>query len=66
MAELVGHVDPEVPLGLRVRLRVDLAEDHGGVDVAVLVGQPQVADDVAPVTRERVEDRLEVVGQCHG
>jgi hypothetical protein len=54
-----------VPLRLRVGLRIDLGEEDGGVDVAVLVGDPQIADDVGPIARQRVEDRLEVLRERH-
>ena len=49
--EAVGNVDPPVPVGPRVRLGVDLGHQHRCVDVQVLVGDPQVADDVGPVAR---------------
>jgi diguanylate cyclase (GGDEF)-like protein len=65
VTEAVGDVDPPVPVGLRVGLRVDLGHQHRGVDVLALVGETQVADDVGPVAGERVEDRLEVLGESH-
>ena len=49
-----------MPVGLRVRLRVDLAQGDGGVDVAALVVDPQVDLEVRPVGRKRVENRLKV------
>ena len=64
--KLCATLMPEVPVGLRVRLRVDLGQQHRGVDVLVLVGEPQVADDVGPVVGQRVEHLLEVVGERHG
>jgi len=65
VAEAVGDVEAPVPVGARVGLSVHLGEHHRRVDVAVLVGDPQVELDVGPVVRKRVEDLLEVVGEGH-
>ena len=65
VAELVGDEDPPVPVGLRVRLRVHLGQDHRRVDVARLVGQAEVERQVGPVVGERVEDLLEALGEGH-
>jgi putative hydroxymethylpyrimidine transport system substrate-binding protein len=63
VTEAVGDVEPPVPVGLRVGLGVDLGEDHRGVDVLRLVGDPQVDDHVRPVVGQGVEDRLEIAGE---
>ena len=63
VAEAVRDVDPEVPLGLRVRLGVDLGDVRRGLDVAVLVAQPQVADDVGPIVWQRLEQFGEFLGE---
>ena len=65
VAEAVGDQQAPVPVGLRVGLRVDLAQRDRGVDVAALVVDPQVELEVGPVGRKRVEDLLEVRGQSH-
>ena len=53
---------PPVPIVPRVRLGVALASDHGRLDVAALVVDPQVELEIGPVARQRVHDPLEVVG----
>ena len=58
MAEAVGDEQPPVPVGLRVGLGVDLAQENGRVDVALLVVDAQVQLEVGPVVGERVEDLL--------
>ena len=64
VAELVRHEDAPVPVVLAVALRVDLDEDRGRLDVAVLVADPEVELEMAPVGRERIDDRLEVLGKA--
>src|SRR4051794_36096821 len=64
--ERVGRAQAEVPVVLGVGLRVDLREQRGGVDVARLVGQPQVDAELRPVGRQGVDDALEGLGQSHG
>src|SRR5918998_949883 len=63
--ELARHAQAPVPVVLGVRHRVDLRQERGRLDVAVLVGDPHVELEVGPVGRERVHDRLEVVGERH-
>ena len=45
--------------------RVHLGEHHRGVDVAGLIGDPQVQSEIGPVVREGVDYLLEVLGESH-
>ena len=64
---VVGDAQAEVPVVLRVRLRVDLGEQRRGLDVALLVVEPQVqrAGGSSRAAASR-RSRLKVVGECHG
>ena len=59
-------VDPPVPFGPGIGLRVHLGEHHRGVDVAGLIGDSQIKGEIGPVVRERVDYLLEVLGEGHG
>ena len=56
VAEAVGDEQPPVPVGLRVGLGVDLAEERRRCRCSALVVDPQVELEVGPVVRQRVED----------
>ena len=56
VAEAVRDQQPPVPVVLGVGLRVGDDEEDGGVDVARLVGDPQVELEVGPVVGERLDD----------
>ena len=65
MPEVVRHLEPPVPVVLRVRRGVDLHQDGGRLDVALLVEDAQVERQIRPVGRQRVEHGLEVLRQSH-
>ena len=65
MAEAVRDEQPPVPVVVGVGLRVAGRQVERGFDVARLVGEPQVELEVGPVVGERVDDRLEGVGEGH-
>jgi hypothetical protein len=65
MAEGVCDRQAPVPVVAGVRLGVAGAQDHGGLHVALLVGNPQVELEVGPVARERVDDLRKCVGEGH-
>ena len=65
VTEPVGDVDPPVPVGPRVRLGVHLGEHHRGVDVARLVGDPQVELEVRPVVRQGLDAPPGSPGERH-
>ena len=57
--------DAAVTRVLCLGLGVDLREHHRGVDVAVLVGDPQIELEVGPIVGKRLDDLGEVLGEWH-
>ena len=65
VAEAMGHEQPPVPVVVGVGTRVARGQVQRRLDVARLVGDPQVELEVGPVLGQRVDDPLEVLGECH-
>ncbi len=63
--ELVRHQEAPMPIVVRVRLRVDLNQDRGRLDVALLVEDPNVELKICPVGWKRSDYRFEVLGKRH-
>ena len=66
VAEAVGDEQPPVPVVLGVGLGVGRDEVRRRVDVAALVGDPQVELEVGPVVGQRVDDLRELLREGHG
>src|SRR4051794_32957169 len=65
VAKAMRDQQSEVPVGLRIRLRVHLREQDSRVDVALLVGDPEVQLEIGPIVRERVDNFLKGLGERH-
>jgi tRNA-modifying protein YgfZ len=64
MAEAVRDQDAPVPIGTRVRLWVGLSKDHGRLDVALLLVDPEVDLKVRPIAGKLVHGLPETL--CEG
>src|SRR6267378_224526 len=65
MPETVGDQDPPVPVVLGVRLSVACHQQHGGLDIASLVEDPQIELEIGPVVWQRIDDLLEGGAEGH-